>query len=387
MKAREAVRHIDHASEEDSLKVTVLGGSVAGLHVAQNLLSSNYDVEVELYERKMDFGENIICAGGISSHMVKRLNLVIPSDFIAMKVNKVKFYSPSFEVAELTLHKEYGLILWRDRWEKWLGEKVRELGCKVHFKSSLTARAVKNSDLIIGADGLTGISRKLINRGMPDNRDVHLAIQTVAESKILDEEAISMFLGSQIAPKGYGWAFPIGGNTFRIGLGVPLTHIKHLVPCFKNLLTSVEAKTIERPKSKLIPTAKPEKNLIDYFLNKPLALVGDSALQTDPATGGGIANAIIGAKCLTEAVNIGNVKAYNKLWKAELYRRNMQRYRLKEALYEMSDGEFEMLVNELKDFKPMSESLGFALIHLIIHLALRHPRFITRHKILRRLLA
>lgn len=367
-------------------RVICLGGSVSALHVALYLLSSNYDIEVELYERKGDFGENIICAGGISSYMVKKLHLEIPSDFVAMKVYKFKFYSPSFTESELTLHKEYGLILWRDRWEKWLGEKVRELGCKVHFKSSLTARAVKNSDLIIGADGLTGISRKLLGRNMPDKRDVHIAIQTVAETKNLDEEAISIFLGNQIAPQGYGWAFPIGGNTFRIGLGVPLTHTKQLVPCFKNLLTNVEAKNVEKPKSKLIPTAKPEKNLIDYFLKKPVALVGDSALQTDPATGGGIANAIIGAKCLTEAVNIGNIKAYNKLWKAELYRRNMQRYKLKEALYEMSDGEFEMLVEELKDFKPITESLGLALIHLIIHMALKHPKFITRHKILRRLL-
>jgi flavin-dependent dehydrogenase len=243
----------------------------------------------------------------------------------------------------------------------------------------------------VGADGLTGISRRLAGKSFPSRDDVHIAIQAVGKAKVADEEAISLYFGSQIAPQGYAWTFPIGGSEFRIGLGIPLTQSSRLTQYFKTLVTSIEAEITEKPKTKLIPTTPPEKTLISNIVNrftmlKPIALVGDAACMTDPTTGGGIAPAILGAKCLAEALDKGDLKFYDRLWKGELYRRNRQRYKLKEILCEMGDGEFEMLVGVLKDFKPVSESLGVALTHLLIELAFRHPKFFTRHKVLRRLI-
>ncbi|MEM2779032.1 MAG: NAD(P)/FAD-dependent oxidoreductase [Candidatus Jordarchaeales archaeon] len=364
------------------MKVYVLGGSVAGLHVAKYILASNFDVDVELYERKKAFGENIVCAGGIASYMVKKLKLEIPNEFIAMKIQKIKFYGPSFNHAELKLEREYGLILWRDKWEEWMGEQIRQLGCKIHLGSKTSNIDFKDADVIVGADGLLGVSRRLFGKRMPEKHDVHIAIQTVAKSKWLDEEAISMFFGSQTAPLGYAWSFPIGGGLFRVGLGVPLTHANQLLDYYRRLLSSVEAEPVEKPKSKLIPTAYPDKQLTCG----KIALVGDAGLMTDPSTGGGIAPAIIGAKCLAEALSRGSLKLYDKLWRAELYRRNKQRYGLKQILCELSDGDFQVLVDVLKDFKPVSESIGMALIHLLVELAFRNPRFLTRHKVLRRLM-
>jgi flavin-dependent dehydrogenase len=316
--------------------------------------------------------------------------LEISEEFIASKVRKVRFYSPTLDYAELQMEKEYGLILWRDRWEKWLGQQVEELGAKIHLKVRNPLEMLKEADIVVGADGLTGISRKLADKPFPSSDDVHIAIQAVGKTNFCDEEAISMFFGSWI-PKGYGWLFPLQGGDFRIGLGVPLTCASNLKRYFDTFLTSVEAELSERPKVKLIPTAHPEKNLVGNIIprgmmGKPIALVGDAGLQTDSCTGGGLANAIIGAKCLAQALDKGELKVYDRLWKAELYKRNRQRYKLKQILCEMTDGEFEMLVGVLKDFKPVSESLGTALIHLLVELAFRNPRFFTRHKVLRRLL-
>ena len=364
------------------MKVCVVGASVAGLHVAKFLLSSGVDCEVSLIERKKVIGENIVCGGGLASYMVKRLKLEIPEEFIASKVRKVRFYSPTLDYAELQMEKEYGLILWRDRWEKLLGEQVEELGAKIHLNVRNPPEMLKEADVIVGADGLTGISRKLAVKQFPSNDDVHIAVQSVGKAKVADEEAISMYFGSQIAPQGYAWTFPLPGSEFRIGLGIPLTHASRLNQYFKTLVTSIEAEITEKPKVKLIPTAHPEKSLV----HGKIALVGDVGLQTDAATGGGMAPAIFGAKCLAEALDKGKLKLYDKLWKAELYGRNRQRYKLKQILCEMSDGEFEMLVDVLKDFKPVSESLGVALTHLLIELAFRHPKFFTRHKVLRRLI-
>jgi flavin-dependent dehydrogenase len=372
------------------VKVAILGGSVSGLHVAKFLLSSGTDCEVSLVERKKAIGQNIICAGGLASYMVKKLKLEISEEFIASKVRKVRFYSPTLDYAELQMEKEYGLILWRDRWEKWLGQQVEELGAKIHLKVRNPLEMLKEADIVVGADGLTGISRKLADKPFPSSDDVHIAIQAVGKTNFCDEEAISMFFGSQIAPQGYAWSFPLPSSEFRIGLGIPLHRGAMLNQYFKTLVTSIEAEITEKPKVKLIPTAHPEKNLVGNIIprgmmGKPIALVGDAGLQTDPATGGGMAPAILGAKCLAEALDRGDLKLYDRLWKGELYRRNRQRYKLKQILCEMSDGEWSSLISELKNFKPFAESIGWALFHLIIHLAIKNSNFLVRHKVLRRL--
>jgi flavin-dependent dehydrogenase len=321
--------------------------------------------------------------------MVKKLQLQVPDEFVARKVHRVRFYSPSLDYADLELHREYGLILWRDRWEKWLGQQVEELGAKVHLNVKDSTKMLKDADVVVGTDGLTGVSRRLAGKPFPSSDDVHIAIQAVGKTKFA-EEAISLFFGSWI-PKGYGWLFPLQGGEFRIGLGVPLTYASNLKRYFDTFLSSVEAELSEKPKVKMIPTAHPEKNLVSNIIprgimGKPIALVGDSGCMTDAATGGGIAPAILGAKCLSEALNRGSLKLYDKLWKGELYRRNKQRYGLKQVLCELSDGEWQMIIQRFKDFKPVSESIGWALLHLILDIAIDNPSFIVRHKVLRRLL-
>jgi flavin-dependent dehydrogenase len=542
------------------VKVAVVGGSVAGLHSAIFLLNSRLDCEVSIIEKKKAVGDNIVCAGGLASYMVKRLELQVPDEFVARRIRSVRFYSPSLDFAELMLHKEYGLVLWRDRWEKWLGEEACRLGAKIRLRVRNPHAVLKRADVIVGADGIAGASRRLAGKPFPKKDDVHIAMQAVGKAKIADEEAISMYFGREIAPEGYGWcltpdtlvitsvgprpiskistgmhvltrkgwnkveqvfvrsydgevigvtpwkfnyevkltpehlvftdkgwvqagnltkshhvffpkptpqeqsakltlsdyyngvvirgfqtndvcsiypeytakgagkqivtsdgvflpirrirktfykgtvydlktcgefatasflvhnSFPLGGSEYRIGLGVPLTHSSNLKCYFKTFTEKIGAELNERPKAKMIPTAPPEKTLVGEVMGKPAAFVGDAGLQTDPSTGGGIAPAILGAKCLAEALDRGDLKLYDRLWKGELYRRNRQRYKLKQILCEMGDREFEMLVGVLKDFKPVSESLGVALTHLLIELAFRHPKFFTKHKVLRRLI-
>ena len=364
------------------MKVIVLGGSIAGLHATKFLLTSSLDCEVSLIERKKAIGTNIVCAGGIASYMIKKLKLQIPEEFVASKVKKVRFYSPTLDYAELELEKEYGLVLWRDKWEKWLGEQVEELGAKIHLNVRNPLEMLKEADIIVGADGLTGLSRRLAEKTFPSGEDIHITTQAVGKARQCSEEVISLFFGSQMAPYGYAWSFPIGGSKFRIGLGVPLTHAIRLNQCFKTFVTNIDAEIRKKPRTKLVPTAQPEKSLV----HKNIALVGDAGLMCDPATGGGIAPAILGAKCLAKALDRGDLKLYDRLWKGELYKRNRQRYKLKQILREMSDEEFEMLIDVLKDFRPASESIGIALAHLLVELAFRHPKFFAKHKVLRRLM-
>lgn len=360
------------------MRIAIVGGSIAGLHAAKYMLDRGLH-GIELFEKKSCFGERIICAGGIASYMIRKTGINIPKDFIASKVSRVVFYSPSFDYADLKLEKEYGYVLWRDKWEKWLGDEI-SADCKVYFKSPNPI--LKGYDFIVGCDGLTGVTRTLLGLKPPSVNDIHIAIQAVASTRRVPDDAISMFFGTAVAEKGYAWAFPIGGSEFRIGLGVPLSLSRKLISSFNYLVSRLDAKLLDKPMVKMIPTAPPQESLVyGNFI-----LVGDAGLQTDPATGGGIGNAIIGAMCAAEAISKGKIQLYDRLWRARLYRRNKFRYGLKQVLYELDNSDFEKLIDLLKDFKPISESIGAALFHLIIELALKEPKFIIKHKILRRLI-
>jgi len=366
-------------------KVVCLGGSIAGLHVAKFLLSSGLDVDVEVLERKPKIGYRIVCAGGISSFMIRKLKLYIPNEFVASKVKRVRFYGPTFDFAELNFEKEYGLVLWRARWESWLGEQVRELGGRIYTGVRNPYERLKEADVIVGTDGIAGISRRLVGKPFPEE-DVHIAVQAVGKARVADEEAISLYFGRQTAPEGYAWTFPLPGSQFRIGLGVPLRYSSKLFSFFKKFLVNIDGEIKGKPGAKLIPTAYPEKTLVSTFMGTPIAFVGDAGLQTDPSTGGGIGPAILGAKCLAEALSRGELKHYDRLWRKELYRRNRQRYKLKQVLCEMNDGDWELIIEELRDFEPFTESIGWALLQLILKVAFSNPSFLVRHKLLRRIL-
>lgn len=367
------------------LKVVICGASVAGLHVAQFLLSSSLDVDVELYERKKTVGDGIVCGGGVASYMLRKCKVEVPEDFVASHISKVRFYSPGFDFAEYQMKKEYGLVLWRDRWEKWIGEQIEELGGK--FRFGVRNPSFRKADVIVGADGLIGITRRLANLPFPARKDVHIGVQGVFKLTDYPEETISLFFGHHIAPEGYGWIFPLQGTEYRIGLGVPLSigNVSEFFKRFTDELQNLGFKPvqIESMKAKLIPTTQPPKTNV----YGKIAFVGDAGLLVDPATGGGIGPAIISARCLVEALDRSDLKYYDRLWKSELYGRNKTRYTLKKILTELSDGEWEMLIELLKEFKPISESLGTVLLHLILELVFKHPRLLVKHKVLRRLVS
>ncbi|MEO0157523.1 MAG: NAD(P)/FAD-dependent oxidoreductase, partial [candidate division WOR-3 bacterium] len=241
------------------MRVVVMGGSVAGLSSAKFLSSRN--VEVELYERKKEIGKGIVCGGGISSFMLKRLGIDLPDQFVLNTVRKVHFYAPNESVSEIEMNRECGYILDREGWEEWMGQSLIDDGIKVHTNYRSPLEAIRRGDVVVGADGLSGITRTIANRGLPPANDVYIGIQTVARTRKIGDDAISMFFGSRWSTKAYAWAFPIGGSIFRVGTAAPLGD-KELTSKLNNLIKFLDATPHSKPKAKMIPLAKPRKSLI-----------------------------------------------------------------------------------------------------------------------------
>lgn len=357
------------------LRVACIGASVAGLGTALELLKLNPKAQVTLYDKKRYVGANTLCGGGISSFMLRELRMKLPSHVIASEISSVRIYAPDLEFWSLESDGEpYGYVLWREKFERELAKEVTELGGKIrmnHKIDDLTELA--NYDYIVSARGLTVL---------PNLEDVHIGVQTIAHVKNHPKNRINLYFGNEIAPKGYGWVFPLGKRKARVGLGIPLAVKANPRKLLDSFMEKVEAEPISKVKGKLIPTAKPPRKLTDGNL----VLVGDDAHLCDPLTGGGIAQAILSGKYAAKAIVQGKPEAYDSYCRG-LKRRNLIRYRLKRILYDLSDEDFNEMISAMKGFQPNLTRISWAVAHAILALGRKKPKLFTKHRVFRRLMA
>jgi len=364
------------------MKVAIIGCSVAGLGTALELLKLDKSADVTIFDKKPYVGAHTICGGAISSFMLKELNMKLPNHVIGAEITAVRIYAPCGEFWELQSERRqpYGYILWREAFEKYLAQQVAELGGKIRMNYEIKdLNELSDYDYIVGADGLTGVSSKLL--GFPPKEDVHIAVQRIAYMRNHPKNRIDLYFGNEVAPKGYAWVFPEGyDRRARVGLGVPLSERVNPKKLLDRFMESIEAEPVLKLKAKLIPTAGSPKKLV---FGRTL-LVGDAAHLCDPSTGGGIANALLSGKYAAKAIVEGNPEKYDRYVRG-LKRRNLYRYRLKQVLYELTDEEFNEMIYVMKRFKPNLVRISWAILHAILTLALKKPKLFTKHKVLRRL--
>jgi len=359
-------------------KVAVIGCSVAGLSAANELVDDR-SFKVTVYDKKSRVGGDVICGGALSSFMLREIGLDLPRNSIASEITSVRIYAPNGDYWELESEGDvYGYVLWRDVFERELAKQASSKGAEIILDHEVTDLNL-DADYIVGADGLTGTTRKLA--GFPDLDDVHIGVQRTAYIPNHPENRIELHFGREVAPCGYSWIFPDGEKgRVRIGLGIPLSIKRNPVELLDRFMHTREAEPTSQVKAKLIPTAKPLKRLI----HGKVLLVGDAGRLCDPLTGGGIANAFLSGKYAAKAIRKGRAEKHDS-YCLGLKRRNLRRYELKRILYELSDRDFNEMIGAMKGFKPKLTRISWAIIHALIWLAVKKPRLFTKHKVLRRL--
>lgn len=364
-------------------KVSIIGCSVAGLGTALELLKLDQSADVTIYDKKRCLGDRTICGGAVSCFMLQELDIKIPRYAVASEINTVRIHSPNSDFWELkSQNRPYGYILYRNLFEMHLADKISLKGGKFQLGCEITDLAYKG--IIVGADGVNGISRKVLGLGIPKKDDIHLGIQLIGRNMSHPQDRIDLFFGSKFAPKGYAWIFPDGiENRVRIGLGVPLAIASNLnvYAALEKFMFHTQTEQIEPVNAKLIPTAKPPRKLV---YNKVL-LVGDAGLFCDPLTGGGIANALLSGKHAAKAIHKEDLKKYEH-YCSYLKKRNSFRYKMKQVLCSLSDEDFNTLIHNVKDFHPKLTRISWAIIHALIELTLKNPKLTIRRKVLRKLL-
>jgi digeranylgeranylglycerophospholipid reductase len=355
------------------MTIKVIGASISGLSAALKLVKNNIDVDV--YDKKLCAGSNIVCGEAISIFMQKEFDIDIPEPCIASIINKIKLISKNRECI-LKTNKCYGFTFYRNLYEMYLAKQIEKYGGNLYFSNPV--KTLDPSQITIAADGITGITRKYLGLKI-NSHNIHLGVQKLGYMEH-SSDRIDLYLGSEYAPQGYVWVFPEAKNRVRVGLGIPLTLRKNAGKLLNEFIADKKIETDSPLRAKLIPTAMPEQNLV----HGKILLTGDAGLLCDPSTGGGIPNGIFSGRMAAKAIIEGKIENYEK-YMQKIKRRNKIRYHIKELFISLNDFELDEIVENLQDFPDFSR-ISWALAYSLFKMGLKNPKLAMKYKPLRWLL-
>ena len=359
--------------------IVVVGAGPAGSMTARYAAKGGADVVI--IEKRQEIGSPVRCAEGISKSLLQKIDLVLDGKDVAREVVGAKIISPSghvLTISEKQAGNEVGIVLDRVFFDKHIAKLAANEGANIFLKTAATGLikeagkvvGVKatgpNGDFqirakcVVGADGFesqigrwAGIDTTL------SQEDITSCFQYRLTNIDIDPDYCEFTLGSA-APGGYVWIFPKSEDTANVGLGIQLKQLKKPGE-IKEALDRFIAKDKRLHNGKPLDMVAGAVSIcapIEKTVTDNLLLVGDSARQIDPITGGGISNGCIAGKVagavLSAAVKENDfseksLQRYEKGWRDEMENRLYRNWMAKEKLVQLSDETLDKVVSALSE--------------------------------------
>jgi digeranylgeranylglycerophospholipid reductase len=384
--------------------VVVVGGGPAGSVTARFAAESG--AKTLLIDRRAEIGIPVLCGEGVSQR-IDKWNMLEGRHWIASKMDGAKIFSP--DGTKVTLSKELagdetGYVLHRELFDKELARQAGKAGAKILMRTEAVG-LIKNknklkgvkavqyhekfdieADIIVGADGVESQIGKWagINTTLK-SKDLETCFQYTISNVEYPSDYCEFYVGKKIAPGGYVWIFPKGKGSFNVGIGLlaslsDSSKPKKLLDSFIKNKKEFQNATILRVLAGAVPVAKPIKSYNDNLL-----LVGDSARQVDPITGGGLTTSLEAGKIAGETIGQAiekqmfdkdTLSIYEKRWKEAFGQKLLRDYLVKEILLDFDDKTLNMLADSVKNYK-FEE---FSTLSLVKALVLKHPSLLIKLK-------
>ena len=271
--------------------VTIIGAGPIGSSLAYELAQEG--LNVSLIDKKKLVGLPLQCAGIVNKRISDLIDL--PNDLILNEARGAFLHSRNHS---LTVSKEETQAYVVDRValdqflfnradeyaDTFLSSKVIDIDSKqgiVEFKSDSKIKKIR-SKLIVGADGPLSLCSSKIN----DEFNYYSASQYLVKVDNIDDmNFVDLYASGKLFP-GFIWAIPVYKNIFRIGLFSNDDYKRQsqiLDEFLENDFKHDDYEVLEKYKGK-IPIYDKENKLFE----DRLLLIGDSACQVKPTTGGGL---------------------------------------------------------------------------------------------------
>ncbi|MEE9151339.1 MAG: NAD(P)/FAD-dependent oxidoreductase [Thermoplasmata archaeon] len=345
-----------------------VGGFVAGV-------ISRHGYKVVLLEEHHEIGKPIQCAGLITPRVFEILGFKCG---ILNEVRGARVHSPSNKTLVLDAKKPKACVIDREIFDGEIAENAIDEGCELLLGTKVTGlkrhggsikvevrdnRVIKEMEcrLVIGSDGVGSIVARSLGFPKPNKFLSGFGAEYVG-GKNTDKNFVDIFVGSKIAPGFFAWVIPTDYGT-RIGLctsrgkNSPRQYFNDLLknPGVKEVLGSPKIKSYI---AGVIPLGPIKKIYSDGAM-----LVGDSAAQVKPLSGGGIYLGLLcGKHCADVATNaLENddvserfLKEYRKLVKDDVGKELKRATQLRKIFVGLKDEHFEEGFEVLDDEKILS---------------------------------
>ena len=319
----------------------IIGGGPIGGYVAKKIAQNGFKVAV--FEEHKKIGDPLKCAGLVTPRVFDFLDF---SEELVVQ-NRIKgahIHSPSDHILTIGGDRIHALAIDRSEFDREMINYSVEEGADIFLENKVTSvkkngnhielKTSQNNDikckLLIGADGTYSKTRECFN--LPKPKEILNGIGAELTNTNLDPDFVELFVGKNIAPGFFAWIIPTNenGTEARIGLCTvqnsahpPKYYLSNLFKS-KNLSPYLKDAKITQNIGGSIPIGTLKKTYSSNVL-----LVGDSAAQVKPTSGGGIYTGLLCAThCSSVAIESLNendfssnfLKKYHKLWMADIGR-------------------------------------------------------------------
>jgi len=338
-------------------EVVVVGAGPAGLRVAKRTAEAGHDTLV--LDKKSAIGKPVQCAGLVSPRV---LDLTGTRSKI-LSPKRAVINSPSGERLELDNKDDKAVVIDRSRFDRELATKAAKAGaeirlrCRVKSTSYGEKRKIEfvedgkiktiKADVVIGADGPGSVIRRSADLPSPD--EFLPAVQAVVPKHDKD---VQIYLGNDITSGFFLYEVP-----FKTGklIGLASDDGKTYGHLTKHLRSKGLEDSVLTFLSGTIPLGNLERSVSDG-----LCIVGDSASQVKPLSGGGIYWGIkaadICSDVVIEALGEGDVSKrsldrYHKRWQKSIGKKISREMRVRKVYKDMTDRDLDKLLNILSKEK------------------------------------
>ena len=342
--------------------VVVVGGGPVGSTIAYYLAKSG--LKTSIIEKKKHIGYPLQCAGILSNHILEFNEL---PDEIILNTVKGAFLHTQNHILNVEKEEKVAYIIDRIKYDEFLLNRavknnvtlINQKAINFNIDDGITYLSNDEkikSKIIIGCDGYNSILSKSMGNSQSNFTASQLLVQINEKDMKLFRQSnknindyVDTYLFNELLP-GFLWIIPLKNNYYRIGL-FSLDNHKKQDDFLKNFLeNNFDYNIIEKYKG-FIPIFDDKKSIVK---NRAI-LIGDSASQIKPTSGGGLIIAFdacrIASKFIIEAVkkdDLSLLKNYQKEFNKKYLKEFNYQFKVHKTLNLLSDEDLDYLFSKLK---------------------------------------
>jgi len=335
-------------------EVVIVGAGPIGLRVAMNTAKAGYETVV--LEKDAVIGKPVQCAGLVSPRVVE----LTGTKSVIEKPKKAVINPPSGESLTIEAKREKAVVIDRAKFDREMAMKAVKAGADIRLKSAVEKttydekreveyvregkKEIIKADVVIGADGPTSIVRRTAD--FPSPKEVLPAVQAVVPS---NDNSVQIHIGSKTAPGFFLYEVPFTTGKL-IGLATDDGNT------YNHLMDFLKSKGLDNRVITYLSGTIPLGNL-ESSVDDGLCLVGDSACQVKPLSGGGIFLGIKAADICSDVVlnaleegdlSKGRLREYHERWQRDIGKQISREMKIRKIFKNLSDKEIDELISILK---------------------------------------